>query len=46
MQDQVSELEAKGNHTVFLGSAQLDKEAELNAKNPDGKASIIFVTPE
>ena len=46
MQDQVNELERKGINSVYLGSAQLDKQAEMNAMDVNGKEKVIFVTPE
>ena len=46
MQDQVNELERKEINSVYLGSAQLDKQAEMNAMDVNGKEKVIFVTPE
>lgn len=45
MQDQVTNLREKGIPAIFLGSAQLDKQAESNALEESGER-IIFVTPE
>ena len=46
MQDQVTNLKLKNVNAVFLGSAQLDKKAEVNAFLPHGEINVIFVTPE
>ena len=46
MQDQVCNLRQKGIKSTYLGSAQLDKEAESNALDPNSDISVIFVTPE
>ena len=46
MQDQVHKLNDIQVPSVFLGSAQLDKLAEVRALNPDSKEQLIFVTPE
>ena len=46
MQDQVYNLQQKGIKSTYLGSAQLDKEAESNALDPSSDIRIIFVTPE
>ena len=46
MQDQVTNLREKGIPAIFLGSAQLDKQAESYALQENGEERIIFVTPE
>ena len=46
MQDQVHKLNALGIPSIFLGSAQLDKQAEIRVLEPDNKELLIFVTPE
>ena len=46
MQDQVTNLKLKNVRAVFLGSAQLDKKAEIDAFLPHSDYSVIFVTPE
>ncbi len=46
MQDQVTNLRNKGISSIFLGSAQLDKQAESKALLEGGEERIIFVTPE
>ena len=46
MQDQVHKLNDIQVPSVFLGSAQFDKLAEVRALNPDSKKQLIFVTPE
>lgn len=46
MQDQVTNLREKGIPAIFLGSAQLDKQAESYALEENGEERIIFVTPE
>ena len=46
MQDQVCNLRQKGIKSTYLGSAQLDKEAESNALDPNSDIRVIFVTPE
>ena len=45
MQDQVHDLYSKGISSVYLGSAQLDKQAEESAMSLEGEG-LIFVTPE
>ena len=46
MQDQVYKLNSIGIPSVYLGSAQLDKQVESRALKPDSKEHLIFVTPE
>lgn len=46
MQDQVYNLQQRGIKSTYLGSAQLEKEAESNALDPSSDISVIFVTPE
>lgn len=46
MQDQVHGLLQKGICSTFLGSAQLDKQAEHHALDPESDIRIVFVTPE
>ena len=46
MQDQVHKLNGIGIPSVLLGSAQLDKQVEDRALQPDSKEQIVFVTPE
>ena len=46
MQDQVHTLNSKGIPCVLVGSAQLDKQVEMRALEPDSKEMLIFVTPE
>ena len=46
MQDQVHGLLQKGISSTFLGSAQLDKQAEHHTLDPDSDIRIIFITPE
>ena len=46
MQHQVHKLNGIGIQSVLLGSAQLDKQVEIHALQPDSKEQIIFVTPE
>ena len=46
MQDQVTNLKLKNVRAVFLGSAQLDKKAEIDAFLPHSDYSVTFVTPE
>ncbi len=46
MQDQVHKLNDLKVPSVFLGSAQLDKQAEVRALNPDSNEMLVFVTPE
>lgn len=46
MQDQVCKLNGIGIPSVYLGSAQLDKQVESRAMKPDSKEQLIFVTPE
>ena len=46
MQDQVHKLNSIGIPSVFLGSAQLDKQIEAQALKPDSRECLIFVTPE
>lgn len=46
MQDQVQKLNGIGIPSVYLGSAQFDKNMEKHALEPDSKHALIFVTPE
>ena len=46
MQDQVTNLKFKNVTAVYLGSAQPDKKAEVDAFLPHSKYDVIFVTPE
>ena len=46
MQDQVYKLNQLGIPSVFLGSAQFDRYAEMSAFDSESPAIIIFVTPE
>ena len=46
MQDQVHKLNSIGISSVFLGSAQLDKQVEVQALQPESKDLVVFVTPE
>ena len=46
MQDQVHKLNGLGIPSEFLGSAQLDKQAEIRVLQPNSKELLIFVTPE
>ena len=46
MQDQVNKLNGLGIQSVFLGSAQSDKQAEILGLDPDSEMSLTFVTPE
>ena len=46
MQDQVHALNSKGIPCVLVGSAQVDKQVEMHALEPDSKELLIFVTPE
>ena len=46
MQDQVYKLNSIGIPSVYLGSAQLDKQVESRALKPDSNEHLIFVTPE
>ena len=46
MKDQVTNCRERGINTVFLGSAQPDKNLEDQALSPDSSESIIFVKPE
>ena len=46
MQDQVHGLLQKGISSIFLGSAQPDKQAEHHALDPECDIRIIFITPE
>ena len=46
MQDQVYALNSKGIPCVLVGSAQVDKQVEMHALEPDSKELLIFVTPE
>ena len=46
MQDQVYKLNSIGIPSVFVGSAQLDKQVEMHSLKPDSKELLIFVTPE
>ena len=46
MQDQVQKLNSLGIQSVYLGSAQFDKQAESHALDPTSEETLIFVTPE
>ena len=47
MQDQVHKLNSIGISSVFLGSAQLDKQVEaVQVLQPESKELVVFVTPE
>ena len=46
MQDQVQKLNSLGIQSVYLGSAQFDKQAESRALDPTSEETLIFVTPE
>ena len=46
IQDQMHKLNNIQLPSVFLGSAQLDKLAEVHALNRDSRDQLIFVTPE
>lgn len=46
MQDHVVNAEQKGIKATYLGSAQLDFEAENRAFSEEGQENLIFVTPE
>ena len=46
MQDQVTNLTSKGIKATYLGSAQLNKKAEIEAFMPYNKDRFIFMTPE
>ena len=46
MQDQVQKLNSLGIQSVYLGSAQFDKQAESRALDPMSEETLIFVTPE
>lgn len=46
MQDQAFSLQLKSIGSVFLGSAQMDKEAESKALDPKSDIHVIYVTPE
>ena len=46
MQDQVEKLNGIGINAVFLGSAQIDKQAETHVLEFISKTNLIFVTPE
>ena len=46
MRDQVEKLNGVGIQSVFLGSAQLNMQAEERALDADSKDLLIFVTPE
>ncbi len=46
MQDQVEKLNALGIQSIYLGSAQFDKQAESRAFDPASGVSLVFVTPE
>ena len=46
MQDQVNKLNGLGIQSVFWGSAQSDKQAEILGLNPDSEISLTFVAPE
>ena len=46
MQEQVNKLNGLGIQSVFLGSAQSDKQAEILGLNHDSEISLTFVTPE
>ena len=46
MQDQVEKLNGIGIDAVFLGSAQIDKQAETHALEFSSKTNLMFVTPE
>ena len=46
MYDQVEKLNSKGIHSIFLGSAQMDKHAETRPLEPTGDVTHVFVTPE
>ena len=43
MQDQVHALNSKGIPCVLVGSAQVDKQVEMHALEPDSKELLIFV---
>lgn len=42
MQDQVQNLQNKGIGSTYLGSAQLDKQAEQKALEPDSEINLIL----
>ena len=46
MHDQTLELSKQGIDAVFLGSAQIDPNADTKAFDEHDPASIIFVSPE
>ena len=46
MRDQVEKLNGVRIQSVFLGSAQLDKQAEERTLDINSKDLLIFVTPE
>ena len=46
MQDQVDKLNEMGISSVYLGSAQFDRNIEKRVFEPNSKESLIFVTPE
>ena len=46
MQDQVYKLNQLGIPSVFLGSAQFNRYAEMSAFDSESQAIIIFATPE
>lgn len=43
MQDQVEKLNGIGINAVFLGSAQLDKQAETHALELGSKTSVVIL---
>ena len=46
MQDQSFGLQQKAIGSIFLGSAQMDREAEYKALDPHSDIRVIYVTPE
>ena len=46
MQDQTNELEKRGIPATYLGSAQLDPNAESEALSADSNNLLLFVSPE
>ena len=46
MQDQTNELQKLGIPATYLGSAQLDPNAEGKALSNDSDALLLFVSPE
>ena len=46
MQDQTLQLQARGISAMYLGSAQMDPQAESKVFSPDSNVSVLFVSPE